>query len=283
MNLQEEKNLITERKMNMEIKIENTNGKPTVSSIQVAKDFEKEHKNVIQTIKNLTAENSAVKDMFIENTYFTERGRQYKCYEITRDGFSLLVMGFTGKKALEWKLKYIEAFNKMEQCIKSSLVKKPDSYMIEDEVERAKRWIEEAEERRKLALTVKEQTNVLKQQEPLVHFAKTVASTEDCIDMNNMAKLIGQKTGISVGRNKLFAILRNNKFLMYDNQPYQKYIEDGTFSTLEYTYMKNGEARIGLKTLVTGKGQIKICKFIKHYAENLLANCSVSGKEVNYE
>lgn len=160
---------------------------------------------------------------------------------------------------------------------------KPDSYMIEDEVERAKRWIEEAEERRKLALTVKEQTNVLKQQEPLVHFAKTVASTEDCIDMNNMAKLIGQKTGISVGRNKLFAILRNNKFLMYDNQPYQKYIEDGTFSTLEYTYMKNGEARIGLKTLVTGKGQIKICKFIKRYAENLLANCSVSGKEVNYE
>ena len=54
--------------------------------------MKKEHKNVIQTIKNLTAENSAVKDMFIENTYFTERGRKYKCYEITRDGFSLLVM-----------------------------------------------------------------------------------------------------------------------------------------------------------------------------------------------
>ena len=159
---------------------------------------------------------------------------------------------------------------------------KPDSYMIEDEVERAKRWIEEAEERRKLALTVKEQTNVLKQQEPLVHFAKTVASTKDCIDMNNMAKLLSKK-GYSIGRNKLFAILRNNKFLMYDNQPYQKYIEDGTFATLEYTYMKNGEAKIGLKTLVTGKGQIKICKFIKRYAENLLANCSVNGKEVNYE
>lgn len=172
----------------------------------------------------------------------------------------------------------------------SYTMQKPDSYMIVDEVERAKRWIEEAEERRKLALTVKnqeeeiaEKENKIRQQEPLVHFAKTVASTEDCIDMNNMAKLIGQKTGISVGRNKLFAILRNNKFLMYDNQPYQKYIEDGTFTTLEYTYMKSGEARIGLKTLVTGKGQIKICKFIKRYAENLLANCSVTGKEVNYE
>jgi len=167
---------------------------------------------------------------------------------------------------------------------------KPDSYMIEDKIERAKRWIEEEQERVKLEMVVKEKEEeiekkdeTLRQQEPLVHFAKTVANTEDCIDMNNMAKLIGQKTGISVGRNKLFAILRNNKFLMYDNQPYQKYIEDGTFSTLEYTYMKNGEARIGLKTLVTGKGQIKICKFIKRYAENLLANCSVNGKEVNYE
>ena len=163
---------------------------------------------------------------------------------------------------------------------------KPDSYMIEDKIERAKRWIEEEQERVKLEMIVKEKEEeiekkdeTLKQQEPLVHFAKTVASTEDCIDMNNMAKLIGQKTGISVGRNKLFAILRNNKFLMYDNQPYQKYIEDGTFSTLEYTYMKNGEARIGLKTLVTGKGQIKICRFVKRYAENLLANCSVSGKD----
>ena len=103
--------------MENEIVIKNNDGILTVSSVQVAKDFEKEHKNVIQTIKNLTAENSAVKNMFIENNYFTERGRKYKCYEITRDGFSLLVMGFTGKKALEWKLKYIEAFNKMEQAI----------------------------------------------------------------------------------------------------------------------------------------------------------------------
>ncbi|MDE6789184.1 MAG: Rha family transcriptional regulator [Ruminococcus sp.] len=98
-----------------EITISNNNGELTVSSLQVAKDFEKEHRNVTQTIENLTAENSAVTKLFIESTYINERGRTYKCYDITRDGFSLLVMGFTGKKALEWKLKYIKAFNLMEQ------------------------------------------------------------------------------------------------------------------------------------------------------------------------
>ncbi|MDE6665304.1 MAG: Rha family transcriptional regulator, partial [Ruminococcus sp.] len=110
-----------------EITITNTNGLLTVSSLQVAKDFGKQHKDVIKSIENLlretsaknfanlTTENSAVKSFFIESTYADSYGRCQKCYDITRDGFSLLVMGFTGKKALEWKLKYIEAFNSMEK------------------------------------------------------------------------------------------------------------------------------------------------------------------------
>ncbi len=103
------------------IKIQNTDGIPTVSSREVAEHFEKEHKNVLQSIKNLTAENSAVKNMFIESKYISSRGREEKEYLMTRDGFSLVVMGFTGKKALEWKLKYIEAFNKMENSLKQGI------------------------------------------------------------------------------------------------------------------------------------------------------------------
>ena len=110
-----------------EIIITNKDGKLTVSSLQVATDFGKQHKDVIKSIENLlretsaknfanlTAENSAVKNFFIESIYADSYGRHQKCYDVTRDGFSLLVMGFTGKKALEWKLKYIEAFNLMEQ------------------------------------------------------------------------------------------------------------------------------------------------------------------------
>lgn len=103
-----------------EITITNKGGKLTVSSLQIAESFEKQHKHVLETIENIKAENSAVTPMFIENTYKAGTGKAYKCYDITRDGFSLLVMGFTGKKALEWKLKYIEAFNVMEQQLLNS-------------------------------------------------------------------------------------------------------------------------------------------------------------------
>ena len=92
-------------------------GELVVTSRQVAEDFEKRHSHICDTIRNLTAENSEVKNMIIESK-FEHRGNEYTEYLLTRDGFSLLVMGFTGSKALQWKLKYIEAFNKMEQALK---------------------------------------------------------------------------------------------------------------------------------------------------------------------
>lgn len=86
-------------------------------SLDVAEHFGKRHKNMIQNIKRL-AENSAdVKALFKVQTYTDSYGREQKKYYMNRDGFSLLVMGFTGKEAIEWKLKYIEAFNRMEQLL----------------------------------------------------------------------------------------------------------------------------------------------------------------------
>lgn len=90
------------------------NGEPVASSRQIAESFGKEHKHVLDSIKNLVAENSAAKSMFYETT-FENRGKQYPMYLMNRDGFTLLAMGFTGKAALEWKLRYIAAFNAMEK------------------------------------------------------------------------------------------------------------------------------------------------------------------------
>ena len=83
-----------------EISITNTNGQLTVSSLQVATNFEKRHCDVIEAIENIKTENSVVTKMFIESAYKAGTGKSYKCYNITRDGFSLLVMGFTGKRLL---------------------------------------------------------------------------------------------------------------------------------------------------------------------------------------
>jgi len=97
------------------INIGSKEGKLVVSSREIAKNFEKEHKHVMEAVRNLMAENSTVKSLVIESEYVNSRGQAFAEYLLTRDGFTLLAMGFTGKKALEWKLKYIEVFNKMEK------------------------------------------------------------------------------------------------------------------------------------------------------------------------
>ena len=89
------------------------NSKAVTTSLKVAESFGRKHKNIMQSIQNLVAENSAAKKFFTLGTY-ENRGKQYPIYYMNRDGFSLLVMGFTGKKAVDFKIKYIEAFNKME-------------------------------------------------------------------------------------------------------------------------------------------------------------------------
>lgn len=86
-----------------------------VSSRDVAEHFEKRHDHVIRDIEMYKKDVPNFGEMFQEATMPDSYGRQQKAYLMNRDGFSLLVMGFTGAKALEWKLKYIEAFNAMEK------------------------------------------------------------------------------------------------------------------------------------------------------------------------
>lgn len=92
--------------------------KVVTTSLKVAEIFEKEHRDVMKSIRNLTAQNFAVKKMFVEESYLNSRNQQQPMFYMNRDGFTLLAMGFTGSKAMEFKLKYIDAFNKMEKQIK---------------------------------------------------------------------------------------------------------------------------------------------------------------------
>lgn len=100
------------------------------TSLKVAEVFSKAHRTVLATIRNLTAQNSAVGNMFAEGTYVNRQGHEQPMYYMNRDGFSLLVMGFTGEAALQFKLKYIEAFNKMDGFIKEqSLPQTPEEQL----------------------------------------------------------------------------------------------------------------------------------------------------------
>lgn len=108
--------------MNELIHITNQNGQAVVSSLEVAERFNKQHKDVLEIIYKMTAENSALLEMFYKTEYTSVQNKKLPMYLMNRDGFSLLAMGFTGKEALAWKVKYIEAFNKMEEIIRGKAV-----------------------------------------------------------------------------------------------------------------------------------------------------------------
>lgn len=95
------------------------------TSLDIAEKFGKQHKNVLQFIRNLELPEEFNRLNFQPVDYVDNKGEPRPIYKVSRDGFSLLAMSFTGKEALEWKIKYIEAFNKMERALMSTFMPKP--------------------------------------------------------------------------------------------------------------------------------------------------------------
>ncbi len=100
----------------------------TTTSLIVAEFFEKRHDDVLKAIRTLLSDlPEEDRRNFAEISVNDSYGRVQPAYEMTRDGFSLLAMGFTGKRALEWKVKFLKAFNQMEGALSGSIVEQVKS------------------------------------------------------------------------------------------------------------------------------------------------------------
>lgn len=198
------------------IQVEQKEGRVVVCSLEVAAHYEKRHDNILQTINKLLTTNDACKEMFFAGTYTNSANHEYPCYYMTRDGFSILTMGFTGAKAVEWKVKYIQAFNSMEKTIELS---KMDSYRIEDPVLRAKRWIEE----KKMALATEEK---LKIAAPKAETFDHICTSQASSSFTEAAKVLGVKRKNLIEQlERHFYLYRNNHNLLV---PYSRYAEAGS-------------------------------------------------------
>lgn len=220
------------------------NKQAVTTSLHVAEVFGKDHKHVLETISNLAAEKSAAK-FFAEATY-DNRGKQYPMYYMNRDGFTLLAMGFTGKKALQFKIKYIQAFNSMETQIRTGYAI-PGSY-----AEALKLAANQAEK-------IEQQKQTIAIQAPKALFADAVATSHTSILIGDLAKLIRQN-GVDIGQNRLFAWLRDHGYLISKgdrrNMPTQRAMDLELFDIKERTFQNpDGSVRITKTTKVTGKGQ----------------------------
>lgn len=106
---------------NINVNFEVIDGEVFITSLQLADVFGKRHKDVIRIIANLPDDEFKAQN-FKGNFYINSQNKRQPCFNLTRDGFSLLVMGFTGERAYRWKVEFINAFNMMEQMIKSSKI-----------------------------------------------------------------------------------------------------------------------------------------------------------------
>lgn len=124
---------------NQEVIFENKDEQVFCTSLDVAKVFDKEHKNILRDIENILNDLREIGDLQCKLNFelsfkvrkiqgFKGRERKYPYYNLTRDGFSLLAMGFTGKEALQWKILFIDAFNEMERIIKNQYTPKLKNY-----------------------------------------------------------------------------------------------------------------------------------------------------------
>lgn len=105
--------------MLVEIKRINKEEIGVVTSLDVAETFGKEHYHVMEDIRRIMGDVSApeIMGLFIEDVYTASNGKKNPMYYLTRDGFTLLAMGYTGEKAMRFKLSYIKQFNEMEKAL----------------------------------------------------------------------------------------------------------------------------------------------------------------------
>ena len=244
-------------------------GKILASSRDVAEKFGKRNPDVNRAIENLIVQNCTVRNMFIKTSYTSSRGRDENEYLMDRDGFSLLVMGFTGKKALEWKLKYIDAFNQMEETLKSG------DYLSEEEKLKLQLFSKDPLEvasahNRLVELEVNKATAPLKAEnevlKPKAEYHDEVLNKEGLITTTVVAKDLGFKSAT-----KLNQIMNLNR-VIFNNQsgtwcPYAEYEWLITEKYADYQSYDTENAKPCLKW--TEKGRKWIAENYNHWVHNL--------------
>jgi Rha family phage regulatory protein len=160
-------------------------GTLVTTSLLVAEKFEKRHDHVMRDIRNMIECGSLMEspqnwgDLFYLTKYKDCQNKEFDMYVMTRDAFSLLVMGYSGEKALRFKLDYLNAFNQMESLMKN------DDYIISRAMNIMQQKIESAKE------TIELQSHQLHLAAPKVEYYDDVLQAENTHTITTIAKELG--------------------------------------------------------------------------------------------
>uniref|UniRef100_UPI0025B2478E Rha family transcriptional regulator n=1 Tax=Bacteroides acidifaciens TaxID=85831 RepID=UPI0025B2478E len=224
------------------------------NSLLVAEKFGKEHRHVLDAIRDLIkgcAENSAV-PMFEETTYINPQNKQeYPMFIMNRDGFTLLAMGFTGKKALNFKMDFINAFNKMETMLRSDdYILMRSQQILQKRVGMAEQKVRALEEKNAL------QDAQLRQAAPKVKYVDEVLQSVNTYTSTQIAKEIGMDAA------KFHKALKERKVMFYQSGTWMltaKYQGKGYTKMRTHQFTRNdGSVGTNSYTVFTEKGRAMI-------------------------
>lgn len=227
------------------------NGQALTNSLLVAEKFGKNHRDVLETIRELVkgcAENSAA-PMFDETTYVNPQNKQeYPMFVMNRDGFTLLAMGFTGTKALQFKMEFLDAFNKMESLLNS------DDYILMRSHQILQKRIEAAEQ--KVSILEKQnalQDEQLKLQAPKVQYVDNVLQSVNTYATNLIAKEMGMSAETLNKRLKEKGVQYRQSGVWILTSKYQN---KGYTKTRTHTYTRSdGSQSTAMLTVWTEQGR----------------------------
>ena len=226
------------------------------NSLLVAEKFGKVHRRVMHYIRELGCSEEFRLHNFVQSSYINSQNKEMPMIIMTKDGFTLLAMGYTGDMAMKFKEEYIAAFNTMEQTLKSGGFQVPTSFR--------EALLLAAQQQEK----IEEQQKRLEKQAPKVLFADAVETSQKSCLIGEVAKIIRQN-GVDIGEKRLFSWMRENGYLCsYGeryNQPTQKSMDLELFEMKKTTITKpSGEIIVSVTPKVTGKGQVYfVNKFLK--------------------
>ena len=197
----------------------------TINSKEVAKMMEIRHSDLMRKIEGINRdfENAKMRsqEYWIESTYKTEgNNKTYKCYEVTKMGCEFLAHKSTGTKGNIFTARYMQKFNEMEKTLKNIHT---ESYMIDDPIERAKKWIEEETVRQ-------EQAKLIDEQKPKVEFYEKVLDSKNTYTTTQIAKDYGMS---AINFNSLLKDLKvqyrnNGQWILYSKYQNEGYTESKT-------------------------------------------------------
>jgi len=221
------------------------------SSLQVAETFGKEHSKVIRSIEGI-AKSGDTPNMFVKGTYINDQnGQKYSMYYMNRDGFTLLAMGFTGKKALKFKMQYIEAFNNMEDELKRGYsTKNVGGYQVPSNYRGALL----------LAADLQEQVDIMK---PKASYYDKVLANPSLVTITIIAKDYGMSgREMNAKLHELGIQYKQGKTWLL----YSKFQHNGwTQSNTTMVKRKDGTEKAVLNTKWTQKGRLGLYEVLKKH------------------